>query len=515
MQITFADTDITQMFQVVNIKRDILPERQNFSTETPARHGAYYNGYKYQPRTVEVDILIISPTNLLPYYRSLAWMLDLEEPSELIFSDEPDKVLYAVLDGSTKIDEILKEGRGTLVFKAFDPFYYSTVEDSFTPDAGNIITINNQGTAPVHPRFEVQFNADSGYLTLVSPNGTIQIGNPKEVDGIDLPDSERLLNLNMESTSGWVVNTGVKTKTPSTTIQGTIGAKSYALYPTSYGTPISNKWTGSGLRRLLPTAVDGTKTAENWEASCTFEMEAMDGTYRLDGSQKGRFEFNIMDENNNFLAGFLMRDSVAGQEFNIPEFWVGSTLFYDEKPSIPAPKKVTQYNKTKKKYETKTVEATHVGKWNNFYGTIKIRKSGNKITFELQKVKDGKVTAKLTKTFTDTSGVLSGKKANSLNIWFGRWSTQPATGKMSATHVTFRKDNVSDFMDLPNTFGAGDKLTIDTNEGTVYLGEELYMDKVDIGSEFFEVTEGETEVKILHNSSINPTVTAYVQRKYL
>src|SRR4051812_2513306 len=46
----------------------------------------------------------------------LAEWLITDEPKELVFDDEPDRVYYAVVDGSLDIEDIVHLGHGTVTF---------------------------------------------------------------------------------------------------------------------------------------------------------------------------------------------------------------------------------------------------------------------------------------------------------------------------------------------------------------------------------------------------------------
>jgi predicted phage tail component-like protein len=523
LDITFAGVSLTQQggIKVLDIHRTILPSRENYSIDIPYKHGAYYTGYKYQPRQIAVDIAIIS-SDMDASMRALAWMLDLAEPSPLIFSDEPDKQYYAVVDGDTEIESVLTVGKGTITFLCLDPFAYSLLEKTYSPDTNGKFTINNGGTAPSAPKFDVSFTADCGYVAFVSPNGVIQIGNPKDVDGIKLPDSERLINDGMGSTTGWTVNTSGKSRTTGAVIQGTVTSDGSVIKPNSFGTaPNASTWHGMTIRKDIGTTADLTNSAQYWEATFDFKfMSASTINTAPENKQIGKIEFNIMDTNNNFLAGFTMKDVFEGYQFNIPEFYVGSTQIWNDTPTIPKPTTVRQYNPITRKYENKTVAPVNVGIWNDFNGKVIIRKTGTQFYFELQKIDPTtkKITQRVTKTYYDTAGTYTSVKAKTVNIWFGKWGNYAVINTNNADNVTFRKDNVADFKDLPNLFGNGDRLTVDCGSSQVYLNDALFMDKVDIGSTFFELVEGTTEVQFLHSSysSTNkPTVTAKLTEKFL
>lgn len=504
MDVYYADVRINDLIKVLNVKRSILPPRENYSYDVPNRHGSYYGGYRYLPREIEVEFMILN-RNVNESMRMLAWMLNMDEPSILRFSDEPNRYYYAVIDGATDIERVSKHGEGSLTFLCLDPFSYSSIDQhfSYNPTEKNFI-ISNEGTAPARPRFDITFSGDCGYLALVSPNGVIQIGNPKEVDGIVIPPSETLLSDPMETTSGWTVNTGGKVLTSGAKIQGTVktvGNPAYGITANSYGAATEG-WHGMTIRKNLPTFRDGTNTAQYWQVNYTFEFGTED-LYRTGGQkQVGRMEFSIMDENNNFIANFTMRDHQQGHELNIPEFYVGTKKIWTDSPTIPEPRRVRQYNKTKKKWEYKNVPVTQVGKWNDFYGKVIIIKTGGKITFELQKIdkKTGKLIRRATKTYYDNSGTFNNIKAKTINIWFGKFAARMPMSKLSANHITFRKDNTENWLDIPNTFSNGDHLHVDCETSQIYLNDALYMDTLDIGSQFFELEEGDSEVRMFTSS---------------
>src|SRR3712207_3355057 len=102
MQINYGGNDLTKYFKVVDVKRQLLPSRMNYTKEIPSINGEYYSGYKYGVRTIEVDFAIIgdSKEDFFAKSRELAAMVDVVIPTKLEFSDEPDKYYYAVVDGS-------------------------------------------------------------------------------------------------------------------------------------------------------------------------------------------------------------------------------------------------------------------------------------------------------------------------------------------------------------------------------------------------------------------------------
>lgn len=533
VKVWLDENELTQVIKIFNINRDVMPERINTSIEVPQRHGAYYTGHRYGIRKVSIEYLIIGDdlNNLEDFKKVLAKALDLERPAKLQFSDEPDRFLYAVLDGTTEVTEVLNDGRGTLNFVCHDPFYYSTTEKEFTADANGLMVINNQGTISTEPRFELDFTGDCGFIAIASPDGIIQIGNTEQLDEVALPKQEKLLNLSMTTTSGWTVNsTDTKLKTAGATIQGTVGTTALGIKPTSFGTPTSG-YTGASIIRDLPASIDTSGSARYFEATFMLDFKSIKSgaidtkTVRrdIDSEQKGVLEVSLTDENNNYLAGIRFQDSTVYHDMTIPEFWVGGQRVWRENISKPAPKKQRYTYKVGGKVKTgyKKLYADEVGKWNDFYGTITIKKYWDRIVFDLQKLEkvNGVFKVVARKTHTQMlSQTQRDQRAKTVQVWFGRYGSEPVIDTMAINQVIFNKLNTSEKYDVANTFQSGDQLVVDTDENTVFLNGASLMNDLEIGSQFFDVVAGETEVKLIHSSFdgvAQPTFKAYIREKWL
>lgn len=132
-----------------------------------------------------------------------------------------------------------------------------------------------------------------------------------------------------------------------------------------------------------------------------------------------------------------------------------------------------------------------------------IKKFWDRITFDLQKIEKVKGVRKVLarKTYTHyLNDTQKSQKAKTVQGWFGRYASDPFIDKMAVNQVLFNKLNTSDKYDVGNTFQDGDQLVIDCESNQVFLNGALFMEQVDIGSEFFELVSGETEVKLIHSS---------------
>ncbi|WP_416411294.1 distal tail protein Dit [Lactococcus lactis] len=131
------------------------------------------------------------PSDWIALRKELAKVLDVNEPAPLIFGDEPNKVWYAVADGTQALSEDISNlvATGTLTFIVPEGHAYSTytnvlnsdnsggVDGSITPnDDGSVdITINNQGTLPTWIDLKLTNNHDNGYFGIAGVNGSLEL----------------------------------------------------------------------------------------------------------------------------------------------------------------------------------------------------------------------------------------------------------------------------------------------------------------------------------------------------
>ena len=84
-------------------------------------------------------------------------------------------------------------------------------------------------------------------------------------------------------------------------------------------------------------------------------------------------------------------------------------------------------------------------------------------------------------------------------------------------YLTFRKDNVADWRDIPNRYQEGDVIYIDGKSGKTYKnGSPNAGDEVR-GSTYFKVPPGETKVQFFFSDFCEPLpfVTAKIREAYL
>lgn len=88
--------------------------------------GSLFVSRRLPPRRIGVKFEIVSNSwsDMRAKVDDLTEKLDITEPSPIIFSDQPDKIYYGILEGDTDWDEALFIGKGSLVFFCADPYKY-------------------------------------------------------------------------------------------------------------------------------------------------------------------------------------------------------------------------------------------------------------------------------------------------------------------------------------------------------------------------------------------------------
>ena len=233
VKVFFDEWDLTQFCHVRNISTMLQAPRTNVFQIHPDRDGAYFKQSTLGQITVEIKLSIRS--NTLDNIDYLNRILHTREPKKLFIDDRPDRYLMAILSSdSTPISGRYYASTFTLKFISPDSFWRSTegVKTLYSDDEGRIV-VDDLGTADTPLNMEIEFEGDCGHLAIVTPNAHIELGNPQEVDTIEVPPSEFALNEEMDSMEGW-------TKLATSDLSRYLPESSDSLIAT--GQPKTNQW---------------------------------------------------------------------------------------------------------------------------------------------------------------------------------------------------------------------------------------------------------------------------------
>lgn len=130
MTLTFNGVSKPFFHATVDTKRPMWAPIEWDMVEIPGRPGAYLKHKKIKARQLSVPVVIKGIDDMQKAKEEVAEWLVTDEPAPLVFTDEPDRTYYAVIDGEGQLDEVFKYGKGTINFICPDPYKYGA-EKSF------------------------------------------------------------------------------------------------------------------------------------------------------------------------------------------------------------------------------------------------------------------------------------------------------------------------------------------------------------------------------------------------
>lgn len=166
--INFNGHDLSEKIRVTDVVRPVLPPSLVTSSSILGRPGDYF--YHKQPGayTIPVKFMLIEKEQkvLRQKVRELAELLDTDEPAPIVFNDEPDKFINAIIDGNTDLDEVAAVGSGTLEFYCPDPYWYAIEDDIIEKTAPGVYEFERKGTAESYPLIEIKGDIGNGSISI-------------------------------------------------------------------------------------------------------------------------------------------------------------------------------------------------------------------------------------------------------------------------------------------------------------------------------------------------------------
>lgn len=369
------------------------------------------------------------------------------------------------------------------------------------PATNDSVTVTNDGPLPVPVRFELTNHDDNGFFGLNSSRENILIGKPSDIDGGVVAKSERLWT--RDATKGLdqftIINDGVINDWNETPVQsGTFedpaviqerhwrlrNAQKDITTAWGAGDASGRGWHGPSATAIFNPDSNGAIGAQNFTAR--FYVQFLFGNM----SQSGLQQCNLAGPDGELLASVQMwKDINKHNGFSIR---VGNHWAYVDNNNA---------------------------RWDNFFGSIVIKRFGNTYTFELQNV-DGKgPKTKQTVSYTDPGSAKI--LCQQMTYWKARWGNTVKYNNVMYNDLYdfwIEKNNVEDYVDIPNTFRDGDQIVIDGQDGkvTTTINGTLSIALQDVGSQPILAYPGKNVINVLYSDFASaPDVTAYIRKKYL
>lgn len=450
------------------------------------KSGESFTHTRYKAKVIPMPFAIKGDINTK--YDEISKVLRVSELKELIFSNIPDRMFYAIPKGDFEFKEVNKtSGIGTITWLIPDGLAHSTTEKTFQAAANSDgvleATIVNNGTESVPVSYDITHNHENGFIGIVSEYGVMQFGHIDELDSETRQKSEVLLKYT-DPDDYDAMTTGKGILDGGHTEYGKSGT--FAKWESIQGrawlglqSPGSgSSWHGAIKQVTIPADSNGASGATNFKASAKIWFET------TNAKQTGVLEYVIGDENGNHLASIHIVKSKANAS-------TCSAVF-----------QVQEKEKGRVSYEPNSRSVT-----NSKNGKMYIQKSGETFKFYFGE-----------KTYTYRVPEAAEAKATTITIYLGQYgSSTSLVDYMFFGDISFQKDNVDYEYDVPNRYQSGDVISIDGDTTKVYVnGIKSLGDEVK-GTKYFNAPPGETKVLFYCSDFCDPapTITARIREAYL
>lgn len=472
----FNGQELTKLITVtVGFNRGVIAERTNTTEKVGNSKGVIFMDTTLGAKTIDMPFVVLK--NKLENCMKIASILNVDSPQELTFSDQPDIVYYAMPDGAVDYDDIYRHGKGTIKWLVPDGHSYSKTEKTATNNGtAKTISFTNNGTDSTPVKVTTEMTSQNGFLGLTLNGRYYQIGNPTEVDGVQLPPSEMIVpdgasifgkgRINDKKCNPLPVLMGNLSQT------GTVANTANGIEVKDYGTSSIKSWAGPSITWTFPATKDGKIGARSFFLWQNTDFE----TWQT--PEAGFQVHTVHDKDGKRLFSVILMDQSGTVNQS----------------------KIIAFVNDKKVYEANN-NWTGVG----YRGFMSMTKAGNNFVL---------VHGKTTKTFVDTA--LADSEGYFYTVGFGKWFNNPAPQNNWLMQWTLREDKIDSWIDIPNFFNVGDKAVLDSKSNKLTINEVPNWDRVDIGSKPLIAGVGKNELGIVVSDFATiPKVTVEYRERWL
>lgn len=417
---------------------------------------------------------------------TLARVLNVSEPKELIIADRPNTYYMAIPDGDISYGKKGALDKSTITFIASDPYRYALNPKSFAMDTDGNIKIYNVGNAPTPVSFTATHSSDNGFFGVAGEDAVIQEGRPNEIDGANTqPNTQMWLKTfnTTESTADFELNKFPSNYQPvPERLSGhwnyAPGRNSdYRAYPTYSEGTNRQIWYGPSMYRAF------TGTPENWKVELLLEVIAKKV------QTLGVVEWGVVDAKGSLISGFRIRKidyKDRGLELQV---LVGSN----------------KSNNIRAKWDG---NKTWIIK--DFFGHMSIEKDGNYLRMSFNN--------ETTKAPWGRSYYVPNQaQAAGFNFWAG--SCGPSTKLDVSLFFVRCWNNTVKWVDSKNVFSDKDVLTIENDGKSVipYINGIVSLGLQAPGTEPILVPPGSSTIQAIWSSWVqtSPEVTATIRERWI
>ena len=441
----------------------------------PNMPGAYLQGTETEVRVISQPIVINGADRfeVRKLEEDLAAWLITNEPKELIFDDEPDRVYFAIVQGDLSIEDVVRFGRGEIEFVCIDPYKYKgNIETAFFYTNPSLIT--NEGTVETYPIFRANVLTPLTNLDIISGEEYMRVGQPYTTQNTPVEAETMVFEDNMSSLSGWsqaeYVDNGH--------ISGEIGIwDGQSFEPVLVGGIIEpGVWQGPSLKKSIGMELQD------------FRMEAYvelkNGA--AEPGETGMIEIYLLDAVGNVIGKCGLEDYSRSAVETRYKAMAGNAL------------------------EGEFFASTTSKAWENFKGVIRIERKGRDWYGYAALVDDKtgnhiwQVGSKKNIHFNDKAGKFTAAIAQ-IQVSFRIYPGSPKVPMYVHRLRVWRKNTVQ-AEEIPYIGLPGDQIEVDHALNDIRVNGESRPDLKDFGATFFPLKIGENPIFFLPLNSVEMNI---------
>ncbi|MFS5674344.1 distal tail protein Dit [Streptococcus agalactiae] len=474
-KMTADGIDLSHYFQIKKIHRPATADITN-NVKQYGKRGAQLIEKKYGSKLIKVDIFI--KEDILATIDILNSIF-IREEFKIVFSDRPDKYFIVTLTDISDPSSDVRNADLTLSFLALDGQEHSTSYQeatSFTEyDDKIVFHLQNNGNKEAFPIITLNHTEENGYIGLVNRLSVFQLGDEEEVD--TEPRQHSVVTYNYKEKATQDINQALAIATPNA------GRFNDAMQTLDGTLSVKKLWNRSHIYLSSYPATAGI----NHAGSITFDIP--DGGslndyiwwrqifWCLNINQLGFIKISVSDENGDFLYGVetIKRKKGLETEYNF--------LVTDENGG---------YKNTPLRWKFKATEYNNHNPFNAPRGWSDLTRSDDQVSVHWWG-------SQYKRTFPE----LKGRVGTKIHIGIGAFDKRPFMSYALLNEFMYRKDKVTYDFDIPNAFGQGCEVVIDSERDIVTVDNVKNLNIVADGFDSFPVIPvGPSDFEI-HFSSWN------------
>ena len=472
--------DTVPGFRTLSVEGRVFYDIEIESQDNPG-DGATFLYERVPERELTVSFMLKpSGTTMREAQTKLLSYLNQPEPKQLIFTDESDIYFNAMYSDYKISEEHDKVRSGEISFICHDPYKHSVTKKTFAATDG-VLTVENEGDVAVPIDYKVTMHSDNGYIGIVGAEGVMQYGLIEEADGEDYIASEGLATLqdliNADDDHGEEAMHPYSKQGTA----GTLGTKTWFnnTFLTLNDTGGNDKeWNGGMKTFTIPADSEGVVGAKNFYSY--FHLLFYAGKM----GQTGQMALSFLTADDTPICGVNWWKTDTNGNTGNYEIWA-----YDSKAQATSTR--NQYIGVIKNWSFQCNHLVKDNPWFWDWGHCDLKKSGSKVTYFY----GGRY---YTYDFPEIKDMECAKIQFSV-----KWA-KDRTGDKALTYaglnvLTFRKDNVEKWKDVPNRYANGDVVEIKGSEGKVYVNGMVKMGDEVTGTAYFKAQPGTNSIEVLNS----------------